>query len=166
MSFFCWTQRKIFWRKFVTRLFWGTVDFHSRKKNTMEVNGAPELLRLPHSSEYLPFCSAEQRHSNRFGTTWGWVNDFWVNDPFKVTLKVIMALKYTQNIEWFQAKNMIMLIKCVILDNRLLPDNFLSMKMQWVLLVMAKHFKHDWLGLYVLDKGLGHLHWDLDVKTR
>ncbi len=61
---------------------------------------------------------------------------------------------------------MIMLIKCVILDNRLLPDNFLSMKMQWVLLVMAKHFKHDWLGLYVLNKGLCHLHWDLDVKTR
>ncbi len=40
----------------------------------MEVNGAPELLRLPHSSEYLPLCSAEQRNSYRFGTTWGWVN--------------------------------------------------------------------------------------------
>ncbi len=75
MSLFCWTQRKIFWRKFVTRLFWGTIDFHSRKKNTMEVNGAPELLCFPHSSEYLPLCSAEQRHSYRFGTTWGWVND-------------------------------------------------------------------------------------------
>ncbi len=25
------------------------------KKNTMEVNGAPELLCFPHSSEYLPF---------------------------------------------------------------------------------------------------------------
>ncbi len=45
------------------------------KKNTMEVNGAPELLCFPHSSEYLPLCSAEQRHSFRFGTTWGWVND-------------------------------------------------------------------------------------------
>ncbi len=51
MSLFCWTQRKIFWRKFVTRLFWGTIDFHSREKNTMEVNGTPELLCLPHSSE-------------------------------------------------------------------------------------------------------------------
>ncbi len=62
--------------KFVIRLFWGTIDFHSRKKiNTMEVNGAPELLCFPHSSEYLPLCSAEQRHSYRFGTTWGWVND-------------------------------------------------------------------------------------------
>ncbi len=46
-----------------------------RKTNTMEVNGAPELLCFPHSSEYLPLCSAEQRHSYRFGTTWGWVND-------------------------------------------------------------------------------------------
>ncbi len=76
ISLFCRTQRNIFWRKFVTRLFWGTIDFHSReKKNTMEVNGAPELLCFPHSSEYLPLCSAEQRHSYRFGTTWGWVND-------------------------------------------------------------------------------------------
>ncbi len=35
----------------------------------MEVNGAPELLCFPHSSEYLHLCSAEQRHSYRFGTT-------------------------------------------------------------------------------------------------
>ncbi len=40
-----------------------------KKKNTMEVNGAPELLCFPHSSEYLPLCSAEQTHSYRFGTT-------------------------------------------------------------------------------------------------
>ncbi len=39
------------------------------------VKGAPELLCYPHSTEYLPLCSAEQRHSYRFGTTWGWVND-------------------------------------------------------------------------------------------
>ncbi len=75
MSLFCRTQRKIFWRKFVTRLFWGTIDLVG-KKNTMEVNGAPELLCFPHSSEYLPLCSAEQRHSYRFGTTcifiFGW----------------------------------------------------------------------------------------------
>ncbi len=39
----------------------------------MEVNGAPELLCFPHSSEYLPLCSAEQIYSYRFGTTG---NDF------------------------------------------------------------------------------------------
>ncbi len=54
----------------------------------MEVNGAPELLCFPHSSEYLPLYSAEQRHSYRFGTTWGWANDdiifsFGWNYPFK-----------------------------------------------------------------------------------
>ncbi len=42
----------------------------------MEVNGAPKQpggYKL--SSKYLPLCSAEQRNSYRFGTTWGWVND-------------------------------------------------------------------------------------------
>ncbi len=58
-----WTQRKIFWRKFVIRLFWGTIDFNSRRKI---------LLCVPHSSEYLPLCS-EQTHSYRFGSTWGWI---------------------------------------------------------------------------------------------
>ncbi len=48
--------------------------------------GAPKLLCFPHSSEYIPLCSAEQIHSYRFGTTWGWANDwqnfhFWVNYP-------------------------------------------------------------------------------------
>ncbi len=71
MSLFCWTQWKIFWRKFVIRLFWGTIDFHSRKKYYVQwcqwyPNGAlfPTLFRI-----------SEQRHSYRFGTTWWWVND-------------------------------------------------------------------------------------------
>ncbi len=42
---------------------------------TMEVNGAPKQPGYKLSSTYLPLCSAEQRHSYRFGTTWGWVND-------------------------------------------------------------------------------------------
>ncbi len=41
---------------------------------TMEVNGAPKQPDYKLSSKYLPLCSAEQRHSYRFGTTWGWVN--------------------------------------------------------------------------------------------
>ncbi len=68
-------KNEMFWKKIVTRQFWVTIDFQSRKKNTMEVNGAPELLCFPHSSEYLPLCSAEQRHSYWFKTTWDWVND-------------------------------------------------------------------------------------------
>ncbi len=41
----------------------------------MEVNGAPKQPGYKLSSKYLPLCSAEQTHSYRFGTTWGWVND-------------------------------------------------------------------------------------------
>ncbi len=36
---------------------------------TMEVNGAPKQPGYKPSSKYLPLCSAEQRHSYRFGTT-------------------------------------------------------------------------------------------------
>ncbi len=75
MSLFCWTQRKIFWRMWETEQFWGTIDFHSIFFPTMEVNGAPKQPGYKLSSKYLPLCSAEQRHSFRFGTTWGWVND-------------------------------------------------------------------------------------------
>ncbi len=42
---------------------------------TMEVNGAPKQPGYKLSSKYLPLCSAEQRNSYKFGTTWGWVND-------------------------------------------------------------------------------------------
>ncbi len=69
------TQRKIFWRTWETEQFWGTIDFHSIFFPTMEVNGAPEQPGYKLSSKYLPLCSAEQRNSYRFGTTWGWVND-------------------------------------------------------------------------------------------
>ncbi len=60
----------------------------------MEVNGAPELLCFPRSSEYLPLCSAEQRHSYRIGNTWGWVNDdriflFLVNYPFNTVYNTV-----------------------------------------------------------------------------
>ncbi len=75
MCLFCWTQRMIFWRMWETEQVWGTIDFHSMFFPTMEVNGAPKQPGYKLSSKYLPLCSAEQRHSYRFGTTWGWVND-------------------------------------------------------------------------------------------
>ncbi len=42
---------------------------------TMEVNGSPKQPGYKLSSKYLPLCSAEQRNSYRFETTWGWVNN-------------------------------------------------------------------------------------------
>ncbi len=73
----CSEHKGRYFEKFVIRLFWDTIDFHSRRKI---------LLCFPHSSEYLPLCS-EQTHSYRFGSTWGWVNDhFWVNYPFNCLL--------------------------------------------------------------------------------
>ncbi len=51
-------------KRIITVLWKGSIDFHSKqKKNTMEVNGALELLHFPHSLEYIPLCSAEQRQS-------------------------------------------------------------------------------------------------------
>ncbi len=38
---------------------------------TMEVNDAPKQPGYKLSSKYLPLCSAEQRNSYRFRTTWG-----------------------------------------------------------------------------------------------
>ncbi len=78
MCLFCWTQRKIFWRMWETGQFWGTIDFHIIYFPTMEVNGAPKQPGYKLSSKYLPLCLPEQRHSYRFGSTRGWVNDDWI----------------------------------------------------------------------------------------
>ncbi len=73
-----WTQRKIFWRKFVIRLFWGTIDFNSRRKNTALF---PSFFRI----------SSFVFRTNTFIQVWiylrmsEWWQDFnfWVNCPFK-----------------------------------------------------------------------------------
>ncbi len=70
ISLFCWTHRNIFWRMSGAPLTSIVFVFP-----TMEVNVAPKLPGYKRSSKYLPLCSAEQRNSYRFGTTWGWVND-------------------------------------------------------------------------------------------
>ncbi len=97
--FFCWTQRKIFWKMWETEQFWGTIDFHSIFFPTMEVNGAPKQPGYKLSSKYLPLCSAEQRNSYRFGTTWGWVNDDWIfifrwTIPLKGSYDVISSFPF------------------------------------------------------------------------
>ncbi len=62
MSLFCWTQMKIFWRRWETEQFWGSSDFHSIFIPTMKVNGAPKQPDYKLPSKYLPLCSAEQRY--------------------------------------------------------------------------------------------------------
>ncbi len=60
ISLFCWTQRKIFWRKFVTRLFWGTIDFHSRKKilwKSME----PQNCSVSHILQNIFLCVQQNK---------------------------------------------------------------------------------------------------------
>ena len=37
------------------------IDFHSRKKNTMEVNGDQQLFNYQPSLKYLILCLAEER---------------------------------------------------------------------------------------------------------
>ncbi len=71
-----------------TEQFWGTIDFYSNFFPIMIVNGGLKQPGYKLSSKYLSLCSAEQRHSYRFGNTWGRVNDdsifiFWVNYLFK-----------------------------------------------------------------------------------
>ncbi len=88
MSLFCRTQRKIFWRKFVTRLFWGTIDFHSRKKkNTAALS---TFFRIP---------SFVFSRTNTFIQVWKylrmskWQNfNFWVNYPFKTPSALMMLV--------------------------------------------------------------------------
>ncbi len=46
-----------------TEQFWGTIDFHSIVFPNMEVNGSSKQPAYKLTSEYLPLCSADQRHS-------------------------------------------------------------------------------------------------------
>ncbi len=90
ISLFWWTQRKIFWRKFVTRLFWGTIDFHSRKTNTME--GSQWCPRTALFPTFFRISSFVFIRTKTFIQVWNylrvskwWQNfHFWVNYPFKV----------------------------------------------------------------------------------
>jgi len=69
MSFFLLLNTK----EYILKSDWnfGTTDFHS----ILFLLGAKQLFGSNHSSKYLPLCSAEERKSYRFATTWGRVND-------------------------------------------------------------------------------------------
>ncbi len=61
MSLFCRTQRKIFWRKFVTRLFWGTIDFHSRKKYILWKSMVPQNCSVSHILQNIFLCVQQNK---------------------------------------------------------------------------------------------------------
>ncbi len=89
ISLFCWTQRKIFWRKFVTRLFWGTIDFHSRKNKYYGSQWCPRTALFP---TFFRISSFVFSRTKTFIQIWDylrvikwWQNFyFWVNYPFKL----------------------------------------------------------------------------------
>jgi len=72
IPFFCWTQKKIFWRMSVTRQLTDPIDF-------------------------LLLCSLEERNSFRFETTWG--NEDRVNDDRILILKWTNPLKQTYHFD-------------------------------------------------------------------
>ncbi len=74
-SLFCRTQRKILWRKIVSRLFWGTIDFHSRKK---KYYGSQCCLRTALFSTFFRISSFVFSRTKTFTQVW----NYWVSKSF------------------------------------------------------------------------------------
>ncbi len=88
MSLFCWTQRKIFCRNFVTRLFWVTIDFHNRK-TILWMSMVPQNCSVSNILQIIFLCvQQKKRHSNSLELLEGkWHHfHFWVNYPFNLTV--------------------------------------------------------------------------------
>ncbi len=89
-EFLCSAEHKgrFFWRKFVIRLFWGTIDFHSRKKNYYGSQWCPRTALFP---TFFRISSFVFSRTKKFIKVWNylrmskwWQNfHFWVNYPFK-----------------------------------------------------------------------------------
>ncbi len=97
MFLFCRTQRKIFWRKFVTRLFWGNIDFSSLtyivgKKKTI----VPQNCSVSHILQNILICVQQNKHIHTGlelrGDTWCHNSLFWVNYPFKIPSDLMLMI--------------------------------------------------------------------------
>ncbi len=87
ISLFCRTQRKIFWRKFVTRLFWHIVDFHSRKKKYYGSQRCPRTALFPTFFKISSFVFSRTKTFIQVwkylrGSKWWPYLYFWANCPF------------------------------------------------------------------------------------
>ncbi len=123
VSFFCWTQKKIFWRIWITKQLMVLFFFHSMEINTMEVKGDINFFSFflppppPLSSKYLLLCSTEQ-------TSRGWVNDDRIF-IFGWTIPLKWFLKYnvTLRMEYWLLKIQLCIteinyiLKCIKIEN-------------------------------------------------
>ncbi len=81
------------WRKFVTRLFWGTIDFHSRKKKYYGSQWCPRTVLFTTFFRISFFVFSRTKTFIQVWnylrvSTW-WQNfHFWVNYPFKDIFRV------------------------------------------------------------------------------
>ncbi len=88
ISLYCRSQRKIFWRKFVTKLFWGTIDFHRKKYIYYGRQWCPRNALFPIFFKISSFVFSRTKTFiqvlNHLRGSKLWQNfHVWVNYPFK-----------------------------------------------------------------------------------
>ncbi len=91
-----WTQRKIFWSKFETKLFWGTIDFSIVGKQYCGSQWCPRTALFPTFFRISSFVFRTKTFIRVWNylrvCTW-WQNfDFWMNHPFKKHEKIKHSL--------------------------------------------------------------------------
>ncbi len=74
--FFCWTQKKIFWRRLITKQFWLPLtsivffcSYNEQKHPMLFLGFAPQC-----SSKYCLLCCTEKKVV-QVSIIWGWIND-------------------------------------------------------------------------------------------
>ncbi len=88
-----WTQKKIFWRMWVTKKFLVAIGFRSILSTLLEVNGDQQLFHNNILQNNF-FCVQQKNKIHSF-ETWRWVNDdkiwiFWVNYHFCIDTLLLL----------------------------------------------------------------------------
>jgi len=66
VSFFCWTQRKIFWRTIGTKQLFATIDFNSRKKSLWK-SVVPHNCLVPIVLQNIFLCIQQKKEWTHWG---------------------------------------------------------------------------------------------------
>ncbi len=121
--FFCWTQKKIFWRRLVTKQLTVAIDFHSMDKilyKSMATINCLVTIILQNT-----FCCVQQKKETHI-----WV---WVNDDRIFILGWTIPLSVSNN-EYFKKFNQLTLtsMTCFLLDFLWMPTqpNYLAGPLQ------------------------------------